>query len=69
VEVLPSTFGYALRLTRTGDAEDLAGRRAAPGDADVRIRTNFKAWIFSFSRLLGQSSPLRAPNTVDLDDT
>ena len=50
VEVLPSAFGYALRLTRNrADAEDLvqdAALRAFRASATFEAGTNFKAWIF-----------------------
>ena len=76
VEVLPSAFGYALRLTRNrADAEDLvqdAALRAFRASATFEAGTNFKAWIF---RILtrcfwaNHRRRQRRPNTVDFDDT
>jgi RNA polymerase sigma-70 factor (ECF subfamily) len=74
--VLPTAFGYALRLTRNrADAEDLvqdasllafrAAHTFAPG-------SNFKAWFFQiltrcfYGRHRQQQ---RRPSTVDLEDT
>jgi RNA polymerase sigma-70 factor, ECF subfamily len=76
VEVLPTAFGYALRLTRNrADAEDLvqdAALRAFRAMAQFEPGTNFKAWIF---RILtrcfwaNHRRRQRRPNTVDFDDT
>jgi len=76
VEVLPSAFGYALRLTRNrADAEDLvqdAALRAFRASTTFEAGTNFKAWIF---RILtrcfwaNHRRRQRRPNTVDFDDT
>jgi RNA polymerase sigma-70 factor, ECF subfamily len=76
VEVLPTAYGYALRLTRNrADAEDLvqdAALRAFRAMATFEVGTNFKAWIF---RILtrcfwaNHRSRQRRPNTVDFDDT
>jgi len=76
VEVLPSAFGYALRLTRNrADAEDLvqdAALRAFRASATFEPGTNFKAWIF---RILthcfwaNHRRRQRRPTTVDFDDT
>ena len=76
VEVLPTTYGYALRLTRNrADAEDLvqdAALRAFRAMATFEPGTNFKAWMF---RILtrcfwaNHRRRQRRPNTVDFDDT
>ena len=76
VEVLPTAYGYALRLTRNrADAEDLvqdAALRAFRAVATFEPGTNFKAWIF---RILtrcfwaNHRRRQRRPNTVDFDDT
>jgi len=76
VEVLPTAYGYALRLTRNrADAEDLvqdAALRAFRAIATFEAGTNFKAWIF---RILtrcfwaNHRRRQRRPNTVDFDDT
>jgi len=76
VEVLPSAFAYALRLTRNrADAEDLvqdAALRAFRASATFEAGTNFKAWIF---RILtrcfwaNHRRRQRRPTTVDFDDT
>jgi RNA polymerase sigma-70 factor, ECF subfamily len=76
VEVLPSAFGYALRLTRNrADAEDLvqdAALRAFRAMSTFEAGTNFKAWIF---RILtrcfwaNHRRRQRRPTTVDFDDT
>jgi RNA polymerase sigma-70 factor (ECF subfamily) len=76
VEVLPSLYRYAFRLTRNrADAEDLVqdtALRAFRAIAQFEPGTNFKAWIFRIltrgfwaSHRRGQ----RRPATVDLDDT
>ena len=76
VGVLPTAYGYALRLTRNrADAEDLvqdAALRAFRAVATFEPGTNFKAWIF---RILtrcfwaNHRRRQRRPNTVDFDDT
>jgi len=76
VEVLPTAYGYALRLTRNrADAEDLvqdAALRAFRAMNTFEPGTNFKAWIF---RILtrcfwaNHRRRQRRPNTVDFDDT
>ena len=76
VEVLPTAYGYALRLTRNrADAEDLvqdAALRAFRAVATFEPGTNFKAWIF---RILtrcfwaNHRRRQRRPHTVDFDDT
>lgn len=76
VEVLPTAYGYALRLTRNrADAEDLVqdtALRAFRAMATFERGTNFKAWIF---RILtrcfwaNHRRRQRRPNTVDFDDT
>jgi RNA polymerase sigma-70 factor, ECF subfamily len=76
VEVLPTAFGYALRLARNrADAEDLvqdAALRAFRAMKQFEPGTNFKAWIF---RILtrcfwaNHRRRQRRPNTVDFDDT
>jgi len=76
VEVLPTAYGYALRLTRNrADAEDLvqdAALRAFRAMTTFEPGTNFKAWIF---RILtrcfwaNHRRRQRRPNTVDFDDT
>ena len=76
VEVLPTAYGYALRLTRNrADAEDLvqdAALRAFRAMTTFEPGTNFKAWIF---RILtrcfwaNHRSRQRRPSTVDFDDT
>jgi RNA polymerase sigma-70 factor (ECF subfamily) len=76
VDVLPSAYGYALRLTRnTADAEDLVqdtALRAFRAKDQFEPGTNFKAWIF---RILtrcfwaNHRRRQRRPNTVDFDDT
>lgn len=76
VEVLPSLYRYAFRLTRNrADAEDLVqdtALRAFRAMAQFEAGTNFKAWIFRIltrgfwaSHRRGQ----RRPETVDFDDT
>ena len=76
VEVLPTAYGYALRLTRNrADAEDLvqdAALRAFRAMTSFEAGTNFKAWMF---RILtrcfwaNHRRRQRRPNTVDFDDT
>ena len=76
VEVLPTAYGYALRLTRNrADAEDLVqdcALRAFRAMQTFQAGTNFKAWIF---RILtrcfwaNHRRRQRRPNTVDFDDT
>ena len=76
VDVLPTTYGYALRLTRNRpDAEDLVqdtALRAFRAMHQFETGTNFKAWIF---RILtrcfwaNHRRRQRRPNTVDFDDT
>jgi RNA polymerase sigma-70 factor (ECF subfamily) len=76
VSVLPTAYGYALRLTRNrADAEDLvqdAALRAFRAMGSFDAGTNFKAWIF---RILtrcfwaNHRRRQRRPNTVDFDDT
>jgi RNA polymerase sigma-70 factor (ECF subfamily) len=76
VEVLPTAYGYALRLTQNGaDAEDLvqdAALRAFRAMETFERGTNFKAWVF---RILTRCfwadhrRRQRRPNTVDFDDT
>jgi RNA polymerase sigma-70 factor (ECF subfamily) len=76
VSVLPTAYGYALRLTRNrADAEDLvqdAALRAFRAMGTFDAGTNFKAWIF---RILtrcfwaNHRRRQRRPNTVDFDDT
>jgi RNA polymerase sigma-70 factor (ECF subfamily) len=74
--VVPSAYGYALRLTRNrADAEDLvqeAALQACRGRAGFAAGTNFKAWFF---RILTtcfwakHRTERRRPSTVDFDDT
>jgi RNA polymerase sigma-70 factor, ECF subfamily len=74
--VLPSAYGYALRLTRNGaDAEDLlqeAALRAFRASDSFEPGTNFKAWFF---RILTRGfwsthrQQKRRAATVDLEDT
>lgn len=76
VEVLPTAYGYALRLTRNrADAEDLvqdSALRAFRAMETFERGTNFKAWIF---RILtrcfwaNHRRRQRRPNTIDFDDT
>ena len=76
VDVLPTTYGYALRLARNRpDAEDLVqvtALRAFRAMHQFETGTNFKAWIF---RILtrcfwaNHRRRQRRPNTVDFDDT
>jgi len=76
IDVLPSLYRYAFRLTRNrADAEDLVqdtALRAFRAIGQFEPGTNFKAWIFRIltrgfwaSHRRGQ----RRPNTVDFDDT
>ena len=76
VDVLPTAYGYALRLTRNrADAEDLvqdAALRAFRAMGTFEPGTNFKAWIFRIlTRCFWASHRRRQrrPNTVDFDDT
>jgi RNA polymerase sigma-70 factor, ECF subfamily len=76
VAVLPSAYGYALRLTRhRADAEDLiqeAALRAVRGVSSFEPGTNFKAWFFRIlTRCFWSDGRMRKrrPSTVDLDDT
>ena len=76
VDVLPTAYGYALRLARNrADAEDLvqdAALRAFRAMDTFEPGTNFKAWMF---RILtrcfwaNHRRRQRRPNTVDFDDT
>jgi RNA polymerase sigma-70 factor (ECF subfamily) len=75
-EVLPSAYGYALRLTRNrADAEDLVQEtalRAFRAAHSFEPGTNFKAWFF---RILTRGfwathrHKQRRAATVDLEDT
>jgi RNA polymerase sigma-70 factor (ECF subfamily) len=75
-EVLPSAYGFALRLTRNrADAEDLvqeAALRAFRASDSFEPGTNFKAWFF---RILTRGfwsthrQQKRRAATVDLEDT
>jgi RNA polymerase sigma-70 factor, ECF subfamily len=75
-EVLPSAYGFALRLTRNrADAEDLvqeAALRAFRASDSFEPGTNFKAWFF---RILTRGfwathrHQKRRAATVDLEDT
>ncbi len=74
--IVPSAYGYALRLTRNrADAEDLvqeAALQACRGRGGFAAGTNFKAWFF---RILTtcfwgkHRTAQRRPSTVDFDDT
>ena len=76
IDVLPSLYRYALRLTRNrADAEDLVqdtALRAFRAMEQFEAGTNFKAWIF---RILTRGfwashrHSQRRPTTVDFDDT
>jgi RNA polymerase sigma-70 factor (ECF subfamily) len=76
VGVLPTAYGYALRLARNrADAEDLvqdAALRAFKAMDSFEAGTNFKAWMF---RILtrcfwaNHRRRQRRPNSVDFDDT
>jgi len=76
VDVLPSLYRYAFRLTRNrADAEDLVqdtALRAFRAMAQFELGTNFNAWMF---RILTRGfwashrRRQRRPNTVDFDDT
>jgi len=76
IEVLPSLYRYAFRLTRNrADAEDLVqdtALRSFRAIAQFEPGTNFKAWIF---RILTRGfwashrHRQRRPATVDFDDT
>jgi RNA polymerase sigma-70 factor (ECF subfamily) len=76
VDILPSLYRYAFRLTRNrADAEDLVqdtALRAFRALEQFEPGTNFKAWIFRIltrgfwaNHRRGQ----RRPSTVDFDDT
>src|SRR5215510_4284805 len=76
VSVLPSAYGYALRLTRhRADAEDLvqeAALRAVRAVSTFMPGTNFKAWFFRIlTRCFWSDGRMRKrrPSTVELDDT
>jgi RNA polymerase sigma-70 factor (ECF subfamily) len=76
VEVLPSAYGYALRLTRDrADAEDLvqeAALRSVRGAGTFIPGTNFKAWFFRILMHCFWSTGRRRkrrPTTVDVEDT
>jgi RNA polymerase sigma-70 factor (ECF subfamily) len=76
VDVLPTAYGYALRLTRNrADAEDLvqdASLRAFRAMTTFESGTNFKAWIFRIlTRCFWANHRRRGrrPQTVDFDDT
>ena len=76
VDVLPTAYGYALRLTRNrADAEDLvqdAALRAFRAMGTFEPGTNFKAWMFRIlTRCFWASHRRRQrrPTTVDFDDT
>ncbi len=74
--IVPSAYGYALRLTRNrADAEDLvqeAALQACRGRVGFAAGTNFKAWFY---RILTtcfwgkHRTARRRPATVDFDDT
>jgi RNA polymerase sigma-70 factor (ECF subfamily) len=76
IDVLPSLYRYAFRLTRNrADAEDLVqdtALRAFRAMAQFDAGTNFKAWIFKILTrgfwAIHRSSQ-RRPNTIDFDDT
>jgi RNA polymerase sigma-70 factor (ECF subfamily) len=76
IDVLPSLYRYAFRLTRNrADAEDLVqdtALRAFRAMAQFDAGTNFKAWIFKILTRgfwASHRSRQRRPNTVDFDDT
>lgn len=76
VDVLPSLYRYALRLTRNrADAEDLVqdtALRAFRAMAQFEPGTNFTAWMFKILTRgfwAGNRQRQRRPNTVDFDDT
>lgn len=76
VQMLPSAYGYAFRLTRNrADAEDLmqeAALRACRGAKSFEPGTHFKAWFFRIIiRCFWEKhrSAQRRPQTVDFDDT
>jgi RNA polymerase sigma-70 factor (ECF subfamily) len=76
VDVLPSAYGYALRLCRArADAEDLvqeAALLAFRGAHGFAAGTNFKAWFFRIVTTCfwgRHRQARRRPQTVDLDDT
>jgi RNA polymerase sigma-70 factor (ECF subfamily) len=75
-EVLPSAYGYALRLTRNqADAEDLvqeAALRAFRASDSFEPGTNFKAWFFKILTRgfwATHRHRQRRAATVDLEDT
>jgi RNA polymerase sigma-70 factor (ECF subfamily) len=75
-EVLPSAYGFALRLTRNrADAEDLvqeAALRAFRAADSFEAGTNFKAWFFTILTRGFWSThrqQQRRAATVDLEDT
>ncbi|MEW5915380.1 MAG: sigma-70 family RNA polymerase sigma factor [Gemmatimonadota bacterium] len=74
--IVPSAYGYALRLTRNrADAEDLvqeAALHACRGRTGFTPGTNFKAWFYRIltTTFWGKHrSDRRRPSTVDFDDT
>ncbi len=74
--IVPSAYGYALRLTRNrADAEDLvqeAALHACRGRAGFAPGTNFKAWFYRILTTCFWSKhrhDRRRPSTVDFDDT
>lgn len=74
--VLPSAYGYALRLTRnSADAEDLvqeAALRAFRASDSFEPGTNFKAWFFKILTRgfwATHRQQQRRAVTVDLEDT
>ncbi|MEP7064797.1 MAG: sigma-70 family RNA polymerase sigma factor [Gemmatimonadota bacterium] len=76
LQLLPSAYGYAFRLTRNrGDAEDLmqeAALRACRGAKSFEPGTHFKAWFFRIViRCFWEKHrhAQRRPQTVDFDDT
>ena len=74
VSVLPTAYGYALRLTRNrADAEDLvqdAALRAFRAIDTFERGTNFKAWLFRIlTRCFWATQRRRRPSTVDFEDT
>ena len=75
LELLPSAYGYALRLTRhRADAEDLvqeASLLAIRGAATFEPGTNFKAWFYRILTNCFRSrhrQAQRRPATVELDE-
>lgn len=76
VQLLPSAYGYAFRLTRQrADAEDLlqeAALRACRGAQSFEPGTHFKAWFYRIIiRCFWEKhrTAQRRPQTVDFDDT